>query len=261
MESDVREYIPMNPEREGGAVKGVVRYSVAATVLALGMVVSAAFISRFFVRVKHEKEITVKGYAEAGIVSDIGQLSVTVRASDARRDKAYLLLTDHVQKVLTSLRHSAPDDLAVGLGNPHFQEHYRLNDDGNETNEVESYAGTQTVAVASSDVHWIKKVGQGLNAFIGQGYNIQVHAPDFLVSNLDQIKRELLQRATANGYERAQVLANNSGARVGALRAGRQGVFQITEPNSTRTSGYGIYDTSTIHKVIKAVVTLEYSVE
>lgn len=51
-----------------------------------------------------------------------------------------------------------------------------------------------------------------------------------------------------------------AGAKVGTLRAARQGVFQITEPDSTETSGYGVYDTSTIRKSVKAVMPLEYAI-
>jgi len=39
-----------------------------------------------------------------------------------------------------------------------------------------------------------------------------------------------------------------------------QGVFQITAPNSTEVSDYGSYDTSTIEKTVKAVVSCEFSV-
>jgi hypothetical protein len=66
--------------------------------------------------------------------------------------------------------------------------------------------------------------------------------------------------ATADGYKRAQQMARNSGAKVGTLRAARQGVFQTTEPDSTETSGYGVYDTSTIRKSVKAVMPLEYAI-
>ena len=45
------------------------------------------------------------------------------------------------------------------------------------------------------------------------------------------------------------------------LISAQQGVLQITERHSTETSGYGVYDTATIEKTAKAVVTLEYAIE
>ena len=242
-------------------MNNVIRYSLAATVLALGMVLSSSFISRFFVSVKHEQGISVKGFAEAAIVSDIGQLELTVRARDVRREVAYQSLTGCLSTIAAKVKQSPPADLSIELLNPRFQEVHRLNEKGLETHEVDSYVGTQSLTLASSDVQWIKKISQELNELIGGGYDIRVYAPTFLVSNLAQIKQELLEKATADGYRRAELMAKNSGARVGELRAARQGIFQITEPNSTETSSYGIYDTSTIPKCIKAVVTLEYAVE
>ncbi len=40
-----------------------------------------------------------------------------------------------------------------------------------------------------------------------------------------------------------------------------KGVFQITPVNSTDVSDEGNYDTSTIEKSVKAIVTLEFQVE
>lgn len=84
--------------------------------------------------------------------------------------------------------------------------------------------------------------------------------PDFFVSNLDNIKLELIAKATEDGSRRARIMARNSGGKIGTLNSARQGVFQITSPNSTATSGYGIYDTATIKKTVKAVVTLRYTI-
>jgi len=84
---------------------------------------------------------------------------------------------------------------------------------------------------------------------------------EFYVSTLPVTKLELLVKATDDAYRRAVVLAENSRGRVGALISARQGVLQITARYSTDTSGYGVYDTATIEKTAKAVVTLEYAVE
>jgi hypothetical protein len=56
-------------------------------------------------------------------------------------------------------------------------------------------------------------------------------------------------------------LAEKGKGKVGALMSAQQGVFQITQRNSTDTSSYGMYDTSTIEKTAKAIVTLEYAIE
>ena len=71
----------------------------------------------------------------------------------------------------------------------------------------------------------------------------------------------MLERATANARERVEKLLSASHAHVGELRSASQGVFQITPAYSTDVSDYGINDTTTIDKSIKAVVTIEYAIE
>jgi len=61
--------------------------------------------------------------------------------------------------------------------------------------------------------------------------------------------------------ERAKTLADNSQGQVGALTSASQGVFQITPVDSTQVTDYGTYDTTTITKNVKAVVTLEFRIE
>ncbi len=242
-------------------VQNAVRYALAAAVLAVGLVVSSVLISHFFVRVQQEKEIHVTGYAESTVTADVGQLDVSVYVKGADRAGTYKAVRQQADAIAERVRKGAPADAGVGLVNADVNPVFAWNKDGQQTNVVESYTGSQTVLVASSDVRWVQKLSWDLNELIGQGYDVRVASPTYLVSHLDETKRDLLQKATADGYRRAKLLAENSGARVGRLRAARQGVFQITEPNSTATSGYGIYDTSTIVKSIKAVVSLEYSVE
>jgi uncharacterized protein len=74
------------------------------------------------------------------------------------------------------------------------------------------------------------------------------------------VKVRLIGAATKDSLLRAEQFAANSGVTVGPLRSASQGVFQITAPNSTETADYGSYDTSTVEKLVKAVVTVEYAV-
>ena len=75
------------------------------------------------------------------------------------------------------------------------------------------------------------------------------------------MKMTLLEKATQNGYDRAQVLAKSSGSKVGTLANASQGVFQIVSYGSTDVSDYGISDTSSIKKNAKAVVSMEYFID
>ena len=59
----------------------------------------------------------------------------------------------------------------------------------------------------------------------------------------------------------AKRLAKSAGNRVVGVISASQGIFQITQPNSTQTSSWGMYDTSSIEKKVRPVVTMEFRTE
>ena len=100
-------------------------------------------------------------------------------------------------------------------------------------------------------------------AFISLKSDLEIEsfAPEYVCSTVEKIKLDLLAKATQNAYERAKTLADNSHGKVGSLSSASQGVFQITPVDSTQVTDYGSYDTTTIAKTVKAVVTLEFQIE
>ena len=235
--------------------------AAVAAILAVGMVVSAALLSRLFIRVNHEQEITVKGYAEKSVLSDRGKFYCACAARKMTMKGAYEELAKSRGLVLKYLKENGFDPGEIEVFNIDIQPIYRRNEKGNRTNEIEFYRASQNIGILSGKVDLVRKMSRKITELIREGIDISSTAPEFFVSNLDQIKLELIAKATEDGSRRARVLARESGGKVGALASARQGVFQITSPNSTATSGYGIYDTSTIKKTVKAVVTLRYAIE
>jgi hypothetical protein len=85
----------------------------------------------------------------------------------------------------------------------------------------------------------------------------------FMLSNLEEIKKSLIGAATQNAMLRATEFAKNGNAKVGAMRNASQGAFYILPAGaSTDVDDYGgRYDKTTIEKVARVVVTIEYAIE
>ena len=132
---------------------------------------------------------------------------------------------------------------------------------GHLTNELESYILSQSVELKSKNVDRIDKVSKTVTQLIKQDVEIESFAPQYICSSVEKIKLDLLAKATQNAYERAKTLAENSSGKVGSLSSATQGVFQITPVDSTEVTDYGSYDTTTIKKNVKAVVTLEFRID
>ena len=237
------------------------RLSAVAVILALGMILSAVMVSKLIVRVRHEQAITVKGYAEQDVVADIGKFTCCCSMRGASLQEAHAKLQAGRDRVLAYLQQKQFPAAGISAKTIQLVKVVKRDAKGKETNEIEYYDLSQWIAVTSSNVAAIRDVSIAISDLIKEGIDLSVTPPEFYVSTLPATKLELLAKATDDAYRRAVVLAENSRGRVGALIAAQQGVLQITERHSTDTSGCGMYDTATIEKTAKAVVTLEYAIE
>ena len=81
-------------------------------------------------------------------------------------------------------------------------------------------------------------------------------SPAYRIAQLDEAKRELLESATKDARRRADVLVTGSGSKVGSLLEASQGMFEVTSPDNPESD----FDTTSINKVIRVVVTLRFEI-
>lgn len=211
---------------------------------------------------KQDNVIRVKGVAELDITSDRAIWWGTVRATAATLPEAYAELEKSMEALRTFVvsRGIAADLLTLAAVD--IAKVYRRDEKGNATNEIESYRLSQQLGFGSPNVQVVREIANGATALIKQGVEVESGAPVFKVSTIEDAKLKMLEQATSNAYERAKTLARGSGNSVGKLTNASQGTFQILARGSTNSSEWGgEYDTSTIDKIARIVVTLDYSVE
>ena len=250
----------MNPQSIPTVGSRVAMFLLGAT-LALGFTVSAYILSNAVVKMRHENTIKVKGIAEMTVESDSSRWKAkyTVRSPDL--EKGYSELESHKSVVGAFLSDANIPASEVDYSSVTLRTEMGHDANGNFTNVIESYTLTQFIELKSSDVQRIDKLSKSVTKLIKSGVEIESYPPEYVCSEVEKIKLDLLAKATQNAYERAKTLADNSHGKVGVLSSASQGVFQITPVNSTQVTDYGSYDTSTISKNVKAVVTLEFQIE
>jgi uncharacterized protein len=230
--------------------------------LATGLVIAAALVAGSLERIKLAGDrITVKGYAEEKVVSDAGTWrgSVVVRGRDLPSGARELEAS--ASKLQALLQTLAGDGATLTVGPINSRPLYVLTSEGMQTNQVAGYELERSFELSSQDVQLVGRVAQQAAALVNEGVAVNAQPPQYFYQDLNSIKVRLIGAATRDAQSRAEQFAANSGVKVGALRSASQGVFQITRPNSTETADYGSYDTGTVDKVVKAVVTVEYAVE
>ncbi len=132
---------------------------------------------------------------------------------------------------------------------------------GYQTQNVVQYVYSQGIKVQSEDVGKIKELSLDISSVVELGVNFTVEQPEYLYSEIDDLKIEMQAAAAKNAMERAKEIAEATGRELGSLRQARMGVIQITPKNSTMVSDYGFNDTSSIEKEITAVVSATFEID
>lgn len=229
--------------------------------LALGFVFGMNSLSRAIGNYKHENVIRVKGYAEKPIQSDRAEWTCTVTCRAKTIQAAHETLKTQAAQCLKFLTDEGVEPQTVVIYPVSITRKNRINEKGAETDELENFLVSQTIGLKTDKVGLVGKVAVNISRLLDEGVELESHPACYTSSQIEQAKLDLLSKATQNGYERAKMLAENSGGKIGRLVSAEQGVFQIVPVDSTDVSGSGIYDTTTIAKTMKAVATLEYAVE
>ncbi len=71
--------------------------------------------------------------------------------------------------------------------------------------------------VNSPNVKDLESLSRKLYDLNGKGIRLTLNGPDFYVSGLDEVKIDLMKRATKNGRDRAEIMAKSSGEKLGSL--------------------------------------------
>ncbi len=230
-------------------------------ILAIGLIVSAYLVSDTMRDIKSDNQtITVKGYAEKDIVSDYAIWYCTVSATMPDLVSAYNKLENDFDKAKQFIINNGFDENSLKIGRVSSNKNYEWVD-YKRTDNVIGYTVDRSISIESDDIDKIREISINSSELIKEGIEFHSTHPQYLYTKLDELKIEMLAAATRDARERAETLAENSGSKVGNLQSARQGVFQITSQNSEEVSDYGIYNTASINKTIKSVVTMEFKVK
>ncbi|MBI4549622.1 MAG: SIMPL domain-containing protein [Candidatus Omnitrophica bacterium] len=211
--------------------------------------------------IKMKGEVEVTGYATQKITSDLGLADLTVQAKDTDIKLAYDKLAagrTALKQYIDSFRFDAGD---VTVSPVEVREKFKINSKGFELPELDHLIVSQTFTVRSPDVRQVEKMAADAGGLMGRGIDLRASAPRFIYTPLNDLKIEMIGRASANAKERAETLSKNGKFRLGNVSQVRVGVFQITPANSTDISDYGLNDTSSIEKEIKSTVEVHYFVK
>jgi len=240
--------------------------TILGLLLAIGMA-SAAFILGVQAKraVSGQQSITVKGLAEKPIKADNAEWSISITTTSATQAEALAALMEERKVLETFLTKEGLENTwsaDVESLNPHYEEVY-IKDTPRQVQK--GYDAYQTLRVASKDLAKITQANKNLLKLRAENHPVTAQPPNYLVSNLEEVKMSLIADATKNARTRATEFVKQDGVKVGVMKSASQGAFYILPvgggSDDTDNSYGGVYDKSTIDKMARVVVTIVYNIE
>lgn len=226
--------------------------TILAAALALGLnQVGSGFASR------NETGISVTGSARVSATADNAVWTLNVNAVSPTLSAAVKSVNEDVLSLQKYLLDGGVPSDAISLGAlSTFANEEWVN--GSSTGRIASYRGDRPVTVRSKDVQLVAKLSNGIGALLETGVSLNNMGPSFYISNLKDLRPELLAEAMRDAKVRAEAIMEATNGELGAVVAVRSGPFQVTSPDSVDTSAGGFYDTSTIDKTVTSTVTVTF---
>ena len=230
---------------------------VSAVIIALALGVGLTQVGTGFAT-RAGNGITVTGSAKTSAVADNAVWTLSVSLSSPTVGAAVKKVDADVAALSSYLTQGgiAADALTLGAVSTYANEEYV---NGNSTGRILSYRASRDVTVRTSDVELVSKLSQGIGSLLGTGINVNNFGPQYYISNLPELRPELMSEAMKDAKLRAESLTKAVGSSLGSLANVKAGPIQITTPDSTMTADYGAYDTSTINKTVSATVSVTFN--
>jgi hypothetical protein len=230
---------------------------VSAVIIALALGVGLTQVGTGFAT-RAGNGITVTGSAKTSAVADNAVWTLSVSLSSPTVGAAVKKVDSDVAALSSYLTQGgiAADALTLGAVSTYANEEYV---NGNSTGRILSYRASRDVTVRTNDVQLVSKLSQGIGTLLGTGINVNNYGPQYYISNLPELRPELMSEAMKDAKLRAESLTKAVGGSLGSLANVKAGPIQITTPDSTMTADYGAYDTSTINKTVSATVSVTFN--
>ena len=230
---------------------------ISAVIIALALGVGLTKVGTGFAT-RAGNGITVTGSDKTSAVADNAVWTLSVSLSSPTVGAAVKKVDADVAALSSYLTQGgiAADALSLGAVSTYANEEYV---NGNSTGRILSYRASRDVTVRTKDVQLVSKLSQGIGSLLGTGINVNNYGPQYYISNLPELRPELMSEAMKDAKLRAESLTKAVGGSLGSLVNVKAGPIQITTPDSTMTADYGAYDTSTINKTVSATVSVTFN--
>jgi len=234
-------------------------YLYLGAIIALAVIVSSfIFISGLKEMTFRQNTISVKGYAQKNVVSDLVVWQPKIQAWSANLSEAYAKLKVDTDKFINFLTSKGISKDNIKLKSVENTVTYEKQGYEDNLSRKTGYLLVQGFYIESKEVDKVTQLSQEAAEILSAGVEMIAESPDYYLTNIENEKIALLGLAIENAKARAEEIAKKTQSKITGLKSASQGVFQVTEKNSMEVSDYGLFDTKSLEKTIKCVVSAEF---
>lgn len=249
-------------------VKGICAIVVSIIIAVTAIICVIFFVFGFtdYKRIANGSGLTATGSASCDFESDLIVWRGSFSAYGMTTQEAYGTIKNDAEVIKKYLLDSGVSEDEMVFSSIDISQRTRTEYDefGNYICDyADGYDLYQGLTVASNDIDKVEKVSRDITKLIESGVQFSSYSPEYYCTRLDEVKLELIQKATDNAKQRIDIMAAGSGCSAGDLLSANLGVFQITAKNSGagEYSYDGAFDTSSRYKTAMITVRLNYAVE
>ncbi len=239
---------------------------ILGVLLAIGMSLAALIFGVNVRKIGAGKQtITVKGLSEKPVTADAAEWTVGLNVQGPTFADTLVKLRKEKPSLDSFLAAQGFEKTAMADGNesvtPNMVEEEAP---GGRTRTVQrGFNGSQSIVVRSKDLPRVVAANKAVLQLESEGHPVSHQDPLYLVTNLEDVKMSLIGSATQNAQKRAEEFAKNGNIHVGAMRSASQGSFYILPAGASEeaTDYGGTYDKTTVDKLARVVVTIDYTIE
>lgn len=239
---------------------------ILGLLLAVGMSAAALIMG---LQVRHigsgKQSISVKGLAEKPVKADRAEWSLRLEVTGKTFPEALKTLrtTRPALEDFLKTQGFTPEEIVADSENVMPNMVQEETPAGQIRSVQRGFAASQALTVKSTALDKVKTAAAAIPDLLADGLPVNADDPNYLVSQLEEVKMSLIADATKNAQLRANEFARNGGVTIGAMRSASQGAFYILAPGASIDSAEygGAYDKRTIDKTARVVVTIEYNIE
>lgn len=254
----------MESKNKNGIVTVIVALIAAAAAIACVMILTTGFVG--YKKSSGGSGLTATGSASCDFESDLIVWRGSFSAYGLTTKEAYEVIKNDTEVVKGYLTENGVAEDELIFSSVDISQRYRTeyDENGNYVRDYpDGYDLYQSVTVTSNDIDMVENISRDITKLIEAGVQFSSYSPEYYCTKLDEVKLELIEKATENAKQRIDIMAEGTGSRAGKLLSANLGVFQITAKNSG-SGEYtydGAFDTSSRYKTAMITVRLNYEAE